>query len=95
MTALLIISAIILAVIVVFGGIAVGIMKAYEVDPNDETFLKQFNISLKTKIPFQDFENSRVIASRQAVKSKFFNLTVKLSLAKNITEVLKESDKKE
>lgn len=40
MTALLIISAIILAVIVVFGGIAVGIMKAYEVDPNDETFLK-------------------------------------------------------
>lgn len=40
MTALLIILAISLAVIVVFGGIAVGVIKALEVNPDDETFLK-------------------------------------------------------
>lgn len=40
MTALLIIAIIGLVATVVIGGIVVGIMKAYEVNPNDETYLK-------------------------------------------------------
>ncbi|WP_291028139.1 MULTISPECIES: hypothetical protein [Dysgonomonas] len=40
MTALLIIAIIGLGVTMVIGGIVVGIMKAYEVNPNDENFLK-------------------------------------------------------
>ena len=40
MTALLIIAIIGLGVTMVFGRIVVGIIKAYEVNPNDETFLK-------------------------------------------------------
>lgn len=40
MTALLIIAIIGLGVTMVIGGIVVGIIKAYEVNPDDETFLK-------------------------------------------------------
>lgn len=40
MTAPLIIAIIGLGVTMVIGGIVVGIMEAYEVNPNDETFLK-------------------------------------------------------